>query len=220
MRSDAAAAEILTAGAQSLGVSLPPAALPLLTMYLAELKRWNRRVDLVAPAPDPVLLASHFLDSLTLVPVLRGLPEPPSLLDLGSGAGFPGLVAKIAWPELAVLLVEPRRKRVSFLRHVIRTLDLAGCQVLEGRLQELAPAEPVSWITTRALGSIAEIVRLAAACPQAEKLVLMKGPKGQAEAEAWQAASPDAPFQLLASHAFTLPLTGASRLILVLGRRS
>ena len=96
----------------------------------------------MAKAEEKVLIESHFLDSLTMLPLVKDCP-PPGLMDVGSGAGFPGLALKIVCPDLLVTLVEPRQKRTSFLRNVIRILGLEKIVVLETR-----PLEVVLQMTT------------------------------------------------------------------------
>ena len=120
-------------GCDALEIVLDAAAVERLFVYFTELLRWSRKINLIAKGtPDAEILEKHFLDSLTLLPLLD---TPDShLLDVGTGAGFPGLVCKAARPDLTVTLLEPRLKRVSFLRHVIRTLNLTGVEALACRV--------------------------------------------------------------------------------------
>jgi 16S rRNA (guanine527-N7)-methyltransferase len=107
-----------------------------LSNYFNELKKWNKKVNLVGrQQDDQQILENHFLDSLTLVPLL-GKEEMTTevLLDVGTGAGFPGLVLKAACPLLSVVLVEPRRNRYYFLKHIARTLQLDGVKMINVRL--------------------------------------------------------------------------------------
>ena len=90
-------------------------------LYLEELLRWNTSINLTAIVDPKEIIEKHFLDSLTLLPYL---PKAGRVLDVGSGAGFPGLVLKMARPDLEVVLVEAREKKVHFLRHMIRGLKI------------------------------------------------------------------------------------------------
>ena len=128
--------EILEDGLGRLGLALDEAKVEALCVYFAELSKWNRKMNLVAHAAAQQVLEAHFLDSLTLLPFLRATDVQKKLLDVGSGAGFPGLVLKTVLPELEVTLIEPRQKRVSFLKHIIRTLGLKGVEVLAIRLDK------------------------------------------------------------------------------------
>ncbi len=108
-------------------------------LYLQELLEWNRTVNLTA-VTDPVdIIIKHFVDSLTPLPYLA---SSTSLLDVGSGAGFPGIPLKIAAPHLRVCLVDSQRRKVSFLKHIIRTLNLRDVTVVHGRVEDLPPQDP------------------------------------------------------------------------------
>lgn len=116
---------------QALGVKLQEDCIPLFAAYLRELQDWNRSVRLVSKADSEAVLWAHFLDSLALVPLIE--KEGP-LLDVGSGGGFPGIPVKIAKPSLAVHLVESRRRKANFLRHLVRVLGLKDVWVHHSRL--------------------------------------------------------------------------------------
>ena len=122
---------LLKEGAAALGLSLKPPLLQQLLLYLAELKRWNARVNLTGLRTDRDIVSKHFLDSLALLPFLG---EAPSLADLGSGAGFPGLVLKILRPEMALTLVESRGKKAAFLEFLVALWQLPGVEVVQARL--------------------------------------------------------------------------------------
>lgn len=129
----------LKLGAARLGVELGAAAWERLGRYQAELMKWNRRINLIArETTENQVVENHFLDSLTLVPFLLSGPKPVHLLDVGTGAGFPGLVLACALPEIQVTLMEPRQKRVTFLKHIIRLIDLANATVVAERVEQAA----------------------------------------------------------------------------------
>ena len=103
--------------------------------YTIELLKWNEQTNLTAIRDERGVATKHFVDSLT---VLQALPKHiKNLIDIGSGAGFPGIPIKIARPELEVTLVEATHKKVEFLSHIIRTLDLQGIRVITGRAEDL-----------------------------------------------------------------------------------
>jgi 16S rRNA (guanine527-N7)-methyltransferase len=114
------------------GIELSEEQIRLLGMYLEELVQWNRRMNLTGLSSRERIVNELFLDSLIPAPFL---PGEGRLLDVGSGAGFPGLPLGIYHPRLEVYLLEPRAKRVSFLRQVIRLLGLKGIEVLRGRAE-------------------------------------------------------------------------------------
>lgn len=212
--------ELFRQGLTTLGLDLDDRAIDRLGRYLDELQKWNKRINLVAAAPQKTLIESHFLDSLTLLPLLGGCPLP-GLLDVGSGAGFPGLVLKIARPDLQVTLVEPRQKRTSFLRQVIRILDLQGINVLETRLEE-GNAALAGWrndaplVTSRAFASIRLFLETAAPfTATGGRVICMKGPRAAAELAEWHEHSADSPFRLAETIKTALPFSGTPRQLLV-----
>ena len=128
--------ELFIAGAEELGISLTVEQVNSLFIFLAELKKWNSRINLTAIKGEGDTVIKHVLDSLSHI---KGfIPAPGlSLLDMGSGAGFPAIPIKIACPGIAVTLVESIKKKASFLRHAVRTLALAGAEVMDLRTAEL-----------------------------------------------------------------------------------
>ena len=186
--------------------------------YFRELKHWSRRVNLIAKgAGDAEILEKHFLDSLTLLPLLDG--EKPHLLDIGSGAGFPGLVCKAVRPDLQVTLVEPRLKRVSFLRHVARTLHLEDVSILECRVEDevMLPSDAgFTHITSRAVNEIKLFLEMCSRfAGSGVKVVCMKGPKWEEELAAWEKSSDNKHFTLVSQRNYVLPDSGGKRYLLV-----
>jgi len=110
-----------------------------LAEYGRLLSHWGHRVNLVAEGDLPYLGARHLAPALSLRPLLRSLPHH-RVLDVGSGGGLPAIPLKIALPEMALTLVEGRRRRCSFLREVVRSLGLRDVRVLNQRL-EMGPGE-------------------------------------------------------------------------------
>ncbi|VAW35228.1 16S rRNA (guanine(527)-N(7))-methyltransferase [hydrothermal vent metagenome] len=212
----------LESGLEALDIPAPePAALALLQRYFAELEKWGRKINLVARAAPEQIIENHFLDSLTLLPLIAG-QKARSLLDVGSGAGFPGLALKISRPELTVTLVEPRQKRVAFLRHVIRTLRLDNIKVIEERLREDKEAWPAygqpDIITCRALTAIGPFLKMLTNCPPRGTVICMKGPRLTEELKAWQQDDPASPFKHIKTLRFTMPGNKAERALAVFAK--
>ncbi len=146
---------LLRDGLGHIGCSLAPEKIEQLALYAAELRKWNRRINLVARNTTIVdIVERHFIDSLTMVPFLSAIGKKYEiLLDVGTGAGFPGLVLAVTRPDLRVILVEPRLKRVSFLQHINRYLHLNNVEIINARLEEsdILTDRRIDLVTCRAL---------------------------------------------------------------------
>lgn len=122
-------------GAVSLGITLSEESADRLFIYNSELQRWNKKVNLVS-RHQPDWVRVHFLDSLA--PLGMGLIKGDErAVDLGSGAGFPGVALKVVSPGLSMELAETVGKKCAWLNHLVRTLELKGTRVLEGRFEDL-----------------------------------------------------------------------------------
>ncbi len=193
---DAAAAKVLAAGAAELGLRLPPCRTERLLAFLVELRRWNRAYSLVSEASPVEWVRSHLLDSLSIAPRLRTFaegadrPDPPlaegssgalpggrgpfRVLDLGSGAGLPGIPLGIALPELRFVLLEGTGKKARFCRHAVSALGLGNVEVVESRAERYAPRVPFDAAVVRAVGSLARIRALVRPCCRGP-ILAMKG---------------------------------------------
>lgn len=214
--------QLLQAGLTNFKMSLPAQSGERLACYFEELKKWNRKINLIAKGTaDGQIIENHFLDSLTLLPLLTG--AAPHLLDIGSGAGFPGLVCKAARPELTVTLVEPRAKRVSFLSHMVRTLGLTGVTILACRAEDealLPSAQAFTHITSRAVSEIGSFLRMVERfAPAGPRVICMKGPKWQEELTAAAGIVAGSPYKLIEVVEHVLPDSGARRSLLVFSSR-
>jgi 16S rRNA (guanine527-N7)-methyltransferase len=164
-------------GLQQLGLLLSDQQLAQFLHYQQELQEWNTRFNLTAITDPEDVQIKHFLDSLSLLAVYD---EPQThLLDIGSGAGFPGLALKIARPEWNITLLEATGKKVTFLRHMIETLQLEGIVVVQGRAEELAHQETYrakfDLVTARAVASLSALLEYSAPyCRVGGSIVLPK----------------------------------------------
>jgi 16S rRNA (guanine527-N7)-methyltransferase len=213
--------DLLREGAGALGLALSHTALEQFGIYLAELQRWNARVNLTAMREPRDIVIKHFLDSLA---VLRYLEGAPSLADLGSGAGFPGLALKLARPELSLILVEAREKKAAFLEYLVACLKLPGVEVAR---VHLTPILARRWgprfaaVTSRAAFSVEWFLELAAPLLLPGGLALaLKGPHlPPEELQGARGRLASLGLVLLKPEEYCLPLTGEPRL-LVRARRA
>lgn len=125
--------------ARALGVCLSDAAARQFMRYHAELVRWNRRANLTAITGWEAVRTRHFLDSLSAAAVLPAATlRSGAIIDIGSGAGFPGIPLKLAYPSMRVTLVEATAKKTEFLAHICAAMDLQDTATLNGRAETLA----------------------------------------------------------------------------------
>jgi len=131
--------EILATRVVHLGLELTAHQLDQFEVYYQELDRWNQRVNLTAITQYPEVQVKHFLDSLTVCLALPGGLAPHlRVVDVGAGAGFPGVPLKLLVPDIHLVLVESVGKKSRFLQHLVAALDLSGVEVLTGRAEQLA----------------------------------------------------------------------------------
>jgi len=213
----------LSEGASAIGIRLGQTELDLFASYERELLLWNRRINLVSEKSSREIVIRHFLDSLTAAPSI--VRRDGLLIDLGSGAGFPGIPLRIALPDLRVMLVESSRKKTSFLSHIVRTLALEDVTVVRERIEALigekALAGSFDTVLSRAAFKLPQLIRMASFfLKEGGILIAMKGAdlaEEMAEAEAVLAV---AGMTLAACREVHLPETDSSRKIVTYQRVS
>lgn len=126
----------LIEGAKVLNVELTDRQADQLMRYKELLVEWNEKMNLTAITEDMEVITKHFLDCLTVQSSID-LTQVKSLVDVGTGAGFPGLVLKIAFPNVHITLIDSLNKRLKFLQHVIDELGLTGIECVHGRAEDL-----------------------------------------------------------------------------------
>ena len=195
----------LAAGVATLGIELEPAQLDALAALAAELADWNTRVNLTAITGPGEVVDKHLLDSLAVLPLLKGL----AVADVGSGAGFPGLPLAIADPDRRFTLIESTGKKAKFIRHAAATLALPNVEVVLGRAESYRPARPFDAVVARALGPLAEFVRVAGhLAGRGGRLLAMKGKVPEAELAALPAG-----WKAVAVHPVAVPGLDAERCV-------
>ena len=162
----------LESGLARMGLDVTSSAVDGLLVYMDLLKEWSGTYNLVAPRERDFLLARHVLDSLSITRWL----QQGSLLDVGTGAGLPGLPLAIIRPEMEATLLDSAGKKIRFIRHVGRTLKMANIHPLHQRVEALAENTAFANITSRAFASLKEFVQAVRPCADEDTLLLaMKG---------------------------------------------
>jgi len=139
-------------------VTLTPAQIEMFRRYADELTAWNQHTNLTAITEPEAIENRHFLDSLSCLLVMR--PHKPSLkvIDVGTGAGFPGLPLKIACPDFNLTLLEATGKKIAFLEHVIGLLGLKGITLVNERVEAVGQTpehrESYDWVLARAVAGM------------------------------------------------------------------
>src|SRR5215211_2688146 len=158
-----------------------------LTIYEKELLEWNQKFNLTAIRDSESIRTKHFLDSFSCVLAWKGSP-PDQLIDVGTGAGFPGIPLKILYPNLKLTLVESVGKKAMFCQHIVRVLGLEHVEVIQARAedvgQDIQHREKYDWAVARAVANLhvlseylIPLVKLGGA------MLAQKGESGPAEAQ-------------------------------------
>lgn len=172
----------LEQGAQALGLALDAQVCDRLLQYLAELQRWNGAYNLTAVREPVAMVRRHLLDSLSVLPQVRG-----RVLDVGSGPGLPGIVLAIAAPQSQVCVLDSNGKKARFMRHAVRQLGLDNVEVVEARVEDHHPALAYDCIVSRAFSSLVDFFSLTRhLLAPAGQWVAMKGKLDAAELAAVQ----------------------------------
>ena len=148
-------------GVHALGLTLAAIQIEALLSYLALIQKWNQVYNLSAVRDPQAMLAQHLLDSLAVLsPLRKQAPLAKRLLDVGAGAGLPGVVLAIALPELDVSCLDAVAKKSAFVRQVAGALNLPNLHALHGRVDMLRPVAGQGWdlICSRAFASLADFV--------------------------------------------------------------
>jgi 16S rRNA (guanine527-N7)-methyltransferase len=195
-------------GAARLGVPLDADAAGRLLRLLDELERWNRSFNLTAITDRREMLTHHLLDSLSAFPFRHGA----RVIDVGTGAGFPGLPLAVADPARRYTLLDSNGKKIRFVAHACRALGLANVEPVHARAEAWRPAAPFDTVIARAFAPLGLLVeRVAPLCGADTRVVAMKGPRAADE----QAGLP-AGWRVERDVAVEVPGLGAERRVVVL----
>jgi 16S rRNA (guanine527-N7)-methyltransferase len=209
---------LLLQNARYLGVELSEQQLAQFDVYKNELLQWNAKTNLISENSSHEIITRHFLDSLT---ALQFIQKPNArMVDVGCGAGFPGLPLKIALPTLELYLLETNRKKVSFLKHMIRLLNLSTTVVLHDRTENIIKTdtwkEKFDVLISRATFKLSELL------PQGEyflvrggNLIALKGPNVEEELTQCTSGTEQYKISQFIQHDINVPFLDAHRKIII-----
>jgi len=165
------------------GIQFSPSLIEGVCRYVDILQRWNQKINLTGITSVSEILTVHFAESFFAARILKGSDNP--ILDVGSGAGFPGLAMKLYRPEFSFYLVESRKKKAAFLSTIKRELELEQVSIVNKTLEDCEPSDfvvPPKVLTVRAVGSTEKLLRLGINLLLDQAKVVVFSTKNQAEA--------------------------------------
>lgn len=200
----------LVAGLDSLGLVLPGPACSSLVRFCDLLIKWNRTFNLTSVSDPEQIIIVHLLDSLAVVPYLPG----GTVIDVGTGAGLPGIPLAIARPEQSFVLLDSNGKKTRFLNQVIGDLRLTNVNIVHSRVEQYETEEKFSTVISRAFTSVEQFLLSCSHLVSADgQFIAMKGKYPADELRAMPAG-----FELVSSHRLEIPGLNAERHLLILRR--
>jgi 16S rRNA (guanine527-N7)-methyltransferase len=148
--------DLLLEGSHHMGFNFSDQVNDQLMTYLNLVEKWNRVYNLTAIRDRDEMIKLHFLDSLSILNYVN----VKNILDVGSGAGFPGIVLAIAKPEMTVTVMDSVNKKTTFMQQVKSELSLSNLNVLNGRVEALQPTTPFEAVTSRAFSNLKNMMSL------------------------------------------------------------
>ncbi len=196
---------------KELNIEVTEEKLAKLNKYYELLIEWNKKINLTAITEKKDVYLKHFYDSLTLVKIID-LNTISTFADIGTGAGFPGIVIKIFYPDIHITLIDSLNKRTDFLKLVIQKLKLDKIDVVTSRAEEYVKREKFDLVTARAVANLHILLEMLA--PLSSKyIILMKG-EAKEELENTTNLYKELNIKLIAKEEFLLPIENSKRTLL------
>jgi 16S rRNA (guanine527-N7)-methyltransferase len=196
------------------GVHLQPQTLDQLWAYHGLLRENNHDQDLTRLIGFDTIAQRHYADCMILHGLMKG-KWPSPMVDVGTGAGFPGIMIKLMSPSTQIVLAEPRPRRVQFLEMVIRELGLKDISVFGHKVTSRSLTRPFAAAITRAFETVEHTLpRFGSCLGVGGKAIFMKGPKAAEEMAQFQSDE----YKVIRNHAYRIPNTTQDRVLLILER--
>lgn len=207
---------LLVKGSSELGITLDSRKIQRFLSYHELIKKWNSKINLTSVTDDSEIIVKHFLDSLTVSELIT---DGPNILDIGTGAGFPGVPIAIVRESLNITVLDSREKRIFFINEVLRELDLSNVKTVSGRAEDSSNGVPrinFDYVLTRAVGDIKEVINLSVPyLNEKGKIILMRGKEGRIEWERFKNNN----LKLLHLREIIVPESNFMRVLLVLSQK-
>lgn len=203
----------LSQGLAAMHIELSLAKQNKLLDFVWLLAKWNKAYNLTAVRDVEQMITLHILDSLCVLPYLDGVT---SVLDVGTGAGLPGIPLAIARSDISFKLLDSQQKKINFVQHVITSLQLPNVTAMHQRIESLQVSSPLDMVVSRAFASLDEFVKLVAnVCTDQTKIVAMKARRDVVMQEAKSLPNE---FKLVNIETVTVPEINAERCLVFLQR--
>lgn len=202
--------DLLEEGANELGVHLKDVEIDNFLFYLEELKLWSRKINLTGLKNDEDIIINHFIDSLTIV---KYLTPGSTLLDIGTGAGFPGVPVAMVCAENFVTCMDSSLKKITFVKHVIRRLGIENLKTIAGRAGQIEiDTAGFDFVAARAVSDIKTVIKLGRPyLNEKGKIIAMRGEKGVQELDEVSEELETLGVGIDMVDEFNLPISGARR---------
>lgn len=197
---------------KELNIEVTEEKLNKLNRYYELLVEWNEKINLTAITEKNDVYLKHFYDSLTIAKIVD-LSKISTFADVGTGAGFPGLIIKIFFPDIHITLIDSLNKRTDFLKLVIADLKLENIEVITGRAEELGYREKYEVVTARAVANLHILLELLV--PLSSKYVLLMKGEAKEELENTNNLYKELSIKLIQKIEFQLPKENSKRTLLM-----
>lgn len=207
-----------------IGIDLTPYQISLLEEYERELDQWNQRFSLTAIHEPEKVRVKHFLDSFSPMLVMKNTPVN-KLIDIGTGAGFPGIPLKILIPDMEVVLVDSVSKKTEFCQHIIDVLKLSGITAIHDRVEDLARQETYreqfDWAVARAVAQLPTLSEYMLPFVKiGGSMLAMKGDRGLIETQEAESAISLLGGELQSVQKLTLPGVTEDRFLITVEKKA
>lgn len=203
-------------GCRALDISISPTQVSQCLELADLLIRWNKKINLTSITEPSEVITKHILDSLSLLQHVKG----DNILDVGTGAGFPGLPLAIMLPDMQFTLLDSNRKKITFIQHVTAKLGLKNVQATHSRIQDLSKARPFSSITARAFADLNDLLKWLPEVYNANTQILaMKGKVPESELESLRSGLLASQWRLESIDPLLVPELDAERCVIKLSRQ-